>query len=217
MVVPRYWSPGDGVVLREVRRQHVWSAKPVTVVRDGPDLVALWIAPGTRWKRPQQPDGGRVGVVDVLTDAWVLADAVWTGGGALALQVPAAAHALLGFWGEGHEEMLYWYLNLQAPLRRTPLGFDTLDHILDVVVAPDRRSWSWKDEDAFAEARARGLVGGAAARAIRAEGERALARLLAGQPPYAPGWERWAPDPTWEVPRLPPGWDATPHGGGRAP
>jgi hypothetical protein len=30
-----YWSPGDGVLLREVRRSRVWSA-PVTVVQDGP-------------------------------------------------------------------------------------------------------------------------------------------------------------------------------------
>jgi hypothetical protein len=30
-----YWSLGDGVVLREVRRGCVWSATPVTVVRGG--------------------------------------------------------------------------------------------------------------------------------------------------------------------------------------
>ena len=72
---PRYWSPGNHVVLREVRRGQVRSAKPVTVVRDWPDLVALWIAPGTRWKQPRHPDGSPVGGIDVLSDRWVLADA----------------------------------------------------------------------------------------------------------------------------------------------
>lgn len=148
-----------------------------------------------------------MGVIDVVRDRWVLADAVWTGGGALALHTPAAAHALLGFWNDRHDALRFWYINLQAPLRRTPLGFDTLDHILDVVVSPDRRSWSWKDEESFAKAQAKGLVSLERARAIRAEGERALRLLLAGEPPYAPEWERWRPPPTWPIPTLPLAWE----------
>lgn len=185
----------------------VWSAKPVTIVCDRPDLVALWIAPGMRWKQPQRPDGGPVGVVDVLRDRWVLADAVWTGGGALILHTPPAAHALLGFWDERHTAVRSWYINLQAPLRRTPLGLDTLDHILDVDVRPDRSLWSWKDEDRLAEAEIRGLISHDTARAIRAEGERALQLLLAGEPPYAPEWEQWGPCPNWSMPTLPPKWE----------
>lgn len=34
------------------------------------------------------------------------------------------------------------WLRHRAPFRRTPLGFDTLDHILDVVVSRDRCSWA---------------------------------------------------------------------------
>jgi hypothetical protein len=182
------------------------TAKPVTVVSDRPDLVALWIAPGTRWKRPRRPDGRPVGVVDVLRDDWLLADAIWIGGGALILHTPGAAHALLGFWDESHESIRSWYLNLQAPLRRTPLGFDTLDHILDVVISSDRASWSWKDEAIFAEAEARRLISPEQARAIRDEGERALRMLLAGELPYAQEWEWWRP-PTWPIPTLPQGWE----------
>lgn len=197
------WSAGAPIVLREVRQGQIWSAKPVTVVQDAPELVALWMAPGTHWLRPQRPDGDRVGVVDVLRDAWVLGDAIWQGGGALILQIPTAAHALIGFW-DASGRLATWYLNLQTPLRRTALGFDTLDHILDIVVSPDRRSWEWKDEAPLAEAVSRGLVTPEAAQEIRSEGERALQLLLAGQPPFAPLWEHWAPDPTWRIPTLPP-------------
>ena len=38
------------------------------------------------------------------------------------------------------------YINLQAPMRFTRHGFDTFDHELDIVVAPDGQ-WVYKDED----------------------------------------------------------------------
>ena len=201
------WTPGDRIVLRETRQGVVWSAKPATVVRDTPDLVALSIAPGSRWKQPRSRDGRRVGVVDVVAGTWELADATWMGGGALALCPPGASHALVGFWNETHTALMSWYLNLQEPLRRTPIGFDTLDLILDLVVSADRRSWCWKDEDEFAEAQAHELIDAPTAAAIRAEGRRAHGLLLAGAPPYDPEWETWKPDPTWTVPTLPAGWD----------
>jgi hypothetical protein len=189
-------------MLREVRQGQTWSAKPVTVVQDAPELVALWIAPGTHWLQPRRPDGGSVGIVDVLHDAWVLADAAWQGGGALILQVPTSAHTLIGFWDDANQHLDSWYLNLQAPLRRTPLGFDTLDHILDIVVSRDRRSWEWKDEELLAEAVSRGLVDPESAYAFRTEGDRALQLLLDGDPPFAPEWEQWSPDPAWSIPAL---------------
>jgi hypothetical protein len=206
--VQRAWVSGNRVILREVRQGQVYSAKPVTVVCDRPDLVALWIAPGTRWKHALRPDGGPVEVDDIMRDRWVLADAVWYGGGALILQIPSAAHCLLGFREQHREALACWYINLQEPLRRAPLGFDTLDQILDIVVSPDRRWWAWKDEEDFAEAERQGLIHPTAARAVRTEGERALRLLLAGAPPFAPEWARWAPDPAWSVPTLPPGWKA---------
>lgn len=203
------WAPGDHVVLRETRQGRVWSAKPATVVRDDPDLLAFYVGPGTRWKRPRTPDGHAVGVVDLRGDPWTLTDATWQGGGVLILALPGAGHALLGFRDAANRALAGWYLNLQKPFRRTAIGFDYLDQLLDVVVSVDRRAWSWKDEDALAEARARGLVDGSSADAIRSEGERALQLLRASAPPYAPEWERWSPDPSWTVPRLPDGWEET--------
>jgi hypothetical protein len=36
------WAAGDRIVLREVWNGKVWAARPVTVVRDDSDLIALY-------------------------------------------------------------------------------------------------------------------------------------------------------------------------------
>ena len=75
------------------------------------------------------------------------------------------------------------YVNLQVPLTRTPLGFDTVDHALDVVVEIDRSSWRWKDEVELAEAVRDGLFTREEAADFRASGERAVERILGGSLP----------------------------------
>ena len=80
-----------------------------------------------------------------------------------------------------------WYVNLQTPLARTPIGFDTVDHALDVLVALDRSSWTWKDEDELAEAIALGLFTEADAASFRYWGERAVEHLVLRQPPFDDG------------------------------
>lgn len=201
------WPTGYSIVLREVRQGRVWSAKPVIVVRDAPDIIALYIKPGIRWKQPCALDGRRVDVTDVVSETWVLRDRTWTGGGALLLHTPGAGHALVGFYDESHATLVNWYINLQEPPRRSVCGFDYLDQWLDLVIRPDRHSWSWKDEDEFAEAQAYGLIDKRAAAAIRAEGAHALSSLREGNPPYAISWETWRPERSWDVPQLPAGWD----------
>ena len=39
-----------------------------------------------------------------------------------------------------------WYVNLQLPFRRTELGFETMDLVLDLIVDPDG-SWRWKEDE----------------------------------------------------------------------
>jgi predicted RNA-binding protein associated with RNAse of E/G family len=40
-----------------------------------------------------------------------------------------------------------WYVNFERPLQRTAQGFDTMDEILDLVVARDFSTWARKDTD----------------------------------------------------------------------
>jgi predicted RNA-binding protein associated with RNAse of E/G family len=99
-----------------------------------------------------------------------------------------------------------WYVNLEDPLRRTALGFDTLDHELDVIVELDG-SWRWKDEDDLAESIRRGVIPAEEEPRLRADGERAVRRIVDREPPFDRDWSAWRPDPAWPVPVLPEGWD----------
>ncbi len=199
----RRWRPGDRVVLREVWRGRVWTGRPVTVVRDTPELVALHMPPGAVWKAARTPQGEpkRLPGGD-----WILGDAVRYGS-ALRLSQPGAAHSVEALFKE-NDDFVCWYINLEEAQRRTPIGFDYMDQTLDIVVYPDLSGWWWKDEDEFAVAQARGIYSPEEAAAIRQEGEKALERLLRREPPLDEAWEEWRPDPGWPVPQLPEGWDA---------
>lgn len=200
------WKPGDQIVLREVWQGKVWTGRPVTVVQDEPDLLALFIPAGTPWRKPVAPDGGPL---RLPVSEWVLADQRQPID-VLRLTTPGARHGVLVFWREGHREFIGWYINLEEPLRRTAIGFDYMDQALDVVISADRTQWEWKDEDELMDAQAAGILTAQDAREVRAEGERAIRLLESGQPPFNGGWERWSPDPAWRIPELPEGWERHP-------
>ena len=198
-----HWNPGDVVVTRGVWRHKVHWACAGIVVRDTPGLVAIYRPAGTpNWipaKRSTRPD--------FLTNDIRLVPHHWTDTDVLSLAEPAAAHAVELMWEAGRKELRCWYVNLQEPLRRTRLGFDSMDQLLDLVISPERSAWHWKDEEEFNEAVALGVYPPEQARAIRAEGERVIARLQARQSPFYDGWENWRPPRGWEIPPLLAGWD----------
>jgi Protein of unknown function (DUF402) len=199
-----HWRVGQQIILREVNQGRVWAVRPVTVVEDSADRIATYMAPGTIWKRPVSASGEPL---RLQSPDWGLADVTWTGNGALLLTTPVAAHSVMLWWEPVSWRLEGWYVNLEQPYRRTTLGFDYLDQILDIVVAPDRSSWYWKDEDEFAAAQELGIFSKAEATAIRAEGERVIAAIEANAPPFCDGWESWRPDPAWGIPGIPAGWD----------
>lgn len=190
------WSVGSSVVLRETWRGRVWTARPVRVVQDAPELLVLHMQPGTVFKHP-----GDVPVF--LPDEWTLTDRTWTGGDALYLCPPDAWHMVILFFAPGPNRKLdRWYVNLQRPLVRMEMGFDYLDQELDIVVAPDRSSWQWKDEDLFAESQRRGRISAQDAAQVRAEGERVIEQLTRGDSVFSQGWHDWSPPRDWPGPAL---------------
>lgn len=94
-----------------------------------------------------------------------------------------------------------WYVNLEEPQMRTARGFDYEDELLDIWVAKGAQP-ELLDEDELEEAVRRGFVSVDRAAEIRAKAERLLAN-----PPWPTGWEDWRPEPGWQIPDLPPGWD----------
>jgi uncharacterized protein DUF402 len=196
------YGRGDHALFRYVWPEKVFWAVPVTVVEDSEDRTVLWVAPGSPFMRPPTL---RVPIPSVAAGDWTLAQTTWFGGGVLMIGEKGVSHAIWVMWDE-QEELSGWYVNLEEPRRRTPLGFDTTDHTLDIVVHPDR-SWQWKDEEELVEAVEVGLQTPEKAHAIRAEGESVVERIEAWSAPFNEGWENWRPEPDWQLPSIPDGWD----------
>ena len=133
--------------MRSVFRGRVRWTFPHTVVADSPDRVVLSLQPGVegRWV-PRTADGHDIrawgSAIEPSPHVWETTRVLWT-------TRFGAAHSLGLFWDDASGDFLGWYCNLQEPLRRSPLGFDTLDHALDVWIEPDG-TWRWKDEDDLA-------------------------------------------------------------------
>jgi hypothetical protein len=118
------WSPGDAVVLRGIWRNKIWWACPALVVRDAPDLLAFYWRAGAGCKAFSE----RPAPQDLLSNKLELVDRPWVGTDALMSAVLGAAHALYAMWETWQARLRCWYIDLQEPLRRARLGFDTMDH-----------------------------------------------------------------------------------------
>jgi uncharacterized protein len=203
------FEAGRSIALREIWRGRIWTARPATVVRDAEDLLMLFITPPMRWMCPRAPDGRWLRLPGT---EWELGERVWESTRGLSFAWPGAPHAALLFWDEAWVPRT-WYVNLQEPLRRTEIGFDYMDEELDALVALDGSSWSWKDEDELAEAVRRGNITTARAAELPPEGEAVVRRIVERSPPFDRDWLLWRPDPSWNVPELPTGWEtAAPAG-----
>jgi predicted RNA-binding protein associated with RNAse of E/G family len=110
------------------------------------------------------------------------------------------------FWAGVERTFVGWYVNLQVPFRRTHVGFDTADQVLDITVSPDR-AWQWKDEDEFEVAIRLGRFTAEVAAQIRAQGEAVIPLIEQGEWPFQPVWEDWRPDPSWGIPGFRSNWE----------
>jgi Protein of unknown function (DUF402) len=192
------WRPGDAIVLREVwhgRPYGVWGG---IVVQDDPELVALYMPESS----PMTFDDDFFGA----PHPWHGKDE-WHGHGVLQLHRPGGRHAVWVFWDGPDRVHTAWYVNLQDPLRRTAIGFDTQDHELDLVVRPDL-TWYVKDDERMEGWIERGRWTADEVAEIRADGARVAAELEAGRRWWSDEWATWTPDPAWSLPELPTDWRA---------
>lgn len=191
------------IVWRHIYRGRLRWAIPNLLVEETPEHVVGLLVPGTVCKAPTTY--GRTGYVQQLREGWEVGDFVWHTRRCLMIAPLHAAHTIGLHWDHASGAFLGWYVNLQEPPRPTPIGYDTLDQMLDVWIEPDG-TWRWKDWDELVEAEEAGIVTSAEADAIRAEGQRVIDNLGTLLPT---GWESWQPDPDWPLPTLPDGWDRT--------
>ncbi|MFJ1806429.1 MULTISPECIES: DUF402 domain-containing protein [unclassified Streptomyces] len=208
-----FWEPGSRILWRYREnggaRFHI--ARPVTVVRDDEELLAVWLAPGTSCVKPVLSDGTPLHqepLATRYTKPRTVQRGRWLGTGVLKVVRPGEPWSVWLFWDQGWQ-FKNWYVNLEEPLVRWDGGVDSEDHFLDICVYPDR-SWDLRDEDEFAQAQQDGLMDAAAAEQVREAGHRAVEVIRAWGPPFNEGWQHWRPDPSWAVPLLPEDWDRTP-------
>ncbi len=183
------WEPGEPIVIREVWGGQVFEARPASVVQDLPRQTTLFVAPFVRCGVAIDDAGVELRFPDRPWHLYVRERGDF---GVLSFAWPDTPYSvLLLFEPDGSPRG--WYVNLQTPLARTAIGFDTVDHLLDVLIPMDRSSWAWKDEDELAEGdrarsvhrgRRRGapLLGRARGRA-RAPAPAAVRRTVGGLAP----------------------------------
>lgn len=193
------FQTGDTVALRYITRDgQPGMSWPYTVVRDSDELVALYIPEGATYKNWSNSPTRH------------LADAHWRRD-TLRLMYPGAAHSIWLSWdrNEAGRSLHGYYVNFEEPFRRTPIGFDTNDHMLDIVVEPDL-TWSWKDADDFDRRVATGVYGAEFAAWVREQAKPLIEAIESRATPYCDGWEEWVPDPGWALPALPAEWNTVP-------
>jgi hypothetical protein len=174
------------------------------VVEDRDELVALFVAAGSIYKADPKQTARRK--LSGETKPYPTTDVVWKHD-MLRLMFPGAGHSVWLFWeGNGpSRRLLRYFVNLEAPFRRTALGFETQDHTLDVVVTPELEC-RWRDEEDFEDHVTLGFYTSEFAAAVRAEGRRVIDSIARRTHPCLQ-WPTWRPDETWPVPALPVDWN----------
>jgi predicted RNA-binding protein associated with RNAse of E/G family len=202
----RKWKPGEIIVMRGVMKGKLWWACPSYVVQDTPNLLARYWLVGTPTRSPIR----RPTVQYVLNNHIELIDRNWTDHDVLSLNLPGTAHSIDLMWLAGTPQLRCWYVHLQEAQRRTSIGVDTMDQMLDIVISPNRKGWTWKDEDELNKAEAIGVYSHEKAASIWAEGRQVIDMLEANASPFCDGWESWRPPQEWGIPEFPDGWDTLP-------
>jgi len=199
------WSPGDHVIFRHIWAEKVWAAIPVTVVEDNAQLVSVYVHPGTEFAAPLCSRDEYLLVM--ASGDWKLQLLPWYGHH-LWTAVPGAPYSIWTLWSEPNWEHQGWKINPELPLQRTPIGFNTIDHVIDAIIQPDLSRWDWKDEDEFSKATQLGLISSDDAIRIRQTTIQVANEALSQQGDRIRELVDWRPPSNWTIPILAGNWRA---------
>ena len=202
----RFWEPGDHVVVRSLQGDEIIRAMPEIVVEDTSAKTVLFTPVGNRYihKHRKRVKGEIVyGQMGPLREQAVLLDQHTND--ILMLFYPEKHFSIWLMWRHESGDFSFWYVDLQAPFRRTEIGFDVEDHDLDIVVQPDF-SWCWKDEEVVRDLVIHGCWSQEKADLVRRDGLEVVEMIESKTAPFNERWEQWRPDPSWGMPVLSSQW-----------
>jgi hypothetical protein len=195
------FKPGQVITRRYLRGQWCTWAQPMRVISDDETGLLLWHPAGSDFARLIDADGNTQHeiTVDRMRDPKLTVH-TWQDYDILVLMPPAAAHSVWWFFQQGM--FTGWYVNLETPYTRRQDSVDTNDHVLAIVVTPQRQ-WEWKDVHEFDE-----RIGhphyfdNTAAEAIRTEGMRLIKLIDEEDFPCDGTHTDFRPNPDWPALRL---------------
>jgi hypothetical protein len=209
------WLAGDVILMEAItRRGKLLNVMPQVVVEDNERFLATVSLPGMTFATRDEPGRTSKSLEERLAiylapepttrDWWerVLHRAV------LSIWPAGESHSVRVFWDEDWV-LQFWYINIELPYARTSRGIQEFDLYLDVMITPDF-AWSWKDEDEFEAMHKAGYFSAEEVAAIRAEGEKVIARLEAREWPFNEPWHEWRPGPSLVAPKIADYWKPDP-------
>jgi hypothetical protein len=207
------WEPGEPVALRGIFAERVWYMQSALVIHDTPQEVALVVLPGAACSAPSEYIHGKHGASgeydrwgNYLGNRWNMESYSWRTNRLLILLEPEKYFARMLFWEHNSGDFLCYYINFQLPFRRSPIGFDTLDLELDIVVEPNFE-WYWKDVENYQKGIDCGVICSEWAEQIETAKKEIIQTLATRYYPFDGSWLHWKPDPNWKPPKLPENWD----------
>lgn len=207
---PPFWPAGAQIMWREgdgplgtgatiVDPSVPHFAQPVTVVRDDPAALIVWLPTGTPVLRAARADGlgKRDDPATTFTAELVQDRGVHAHFDQLRIVPSGCPYSVWVFFTEDTGEFV-------KPHVRDEDTVYTSDHVLDLVIEPDR-SLVRKDEDELLLAVEQGVFDTTAAAAIEADAAAVEALVADRGSPFCDEWERFRPGPDWPIPALPGG------------
>ncbi|MFD8531064.1 DUF402 domain-containing protein [Streptosporangium canum] len=171
--------------------------------------MAYWpgiqsLAPTTwiDWLQTGDTTARDAAITHLAARQWELGRWTWRETTWLSILTPGAYFSVNLFFN--HHRLDRWYVNFQRPYERTRDGVDTFDLFVDLVVAPDLSSCTWKDEDEYRHARRLGVVTDVEHRYVQDARDEVMAMIEGRRGAFRADWSAWRLDPSWPAPVLSP-------------
>lgn len=206
-MLERNTSRGQHVLWRSVPDDAVSYCFAANLIEDSEHYIALYQPHGAPIRRRTGRRGGPRG--SILKDGWNGAheERKWNGQPSVRVHPAGRPYAVIRAWDALAQRFDGWYVNLELPWLRSPLGYDSRDLVLDIVAENDLSVWHWKDDEHLSWSIDQGILTAGQATWIREAGWAAASDLESRRDVFDERlWKRWTPDDLWSTPTFGTNW-----------